>query len=74
MNLFSLIIVTYGASHTVWGSMADEESMNLALQLVQGKSSSKPGTMRMLDEPVQFTMTPTTDSATALNTRVPYQK
>ena len=48
----------FGATHTVWGSMADQESMDLALRLVKGKSSSAPGTMRILDEPVRFTMTP----------------
>ena len=47
----------FGATHTVWGSLADEESMALALKLVRGKSSSAPGTMRILDEPVRFTMT-----------------
>jgi len=46
----------FGASHTVWGSMADTASMDLALKLVQGKSSSKPGTMRMLDDPIRFTI------------------
>ena len=46
----------FGATHTVWGSMADEESMALALKLVQGKSSAPPGQMRILDAPVQFTM------------------
>jgi hypothetical protein len=49
----------FGSSHTVWGSMADQESMDLALKLVHGKSSSKPGTMRILDEPIGFTMAPT---------------
>ena len=48
----------FGATHTVWGSMADQASMDLALKLVKGKSSSAPGTMRILDEPVRFTMTP----------------
>ena len=48
----------FGATHTVWGSMADEESMNLALKLVQGESSSPRGQMRILDEPVRFTMEP----------------
>jgi hypothetical protein len=48
----------FGATHTVWGSMADQESMDLALRLVQGKSSSPPGQMRMLQEPVHFTMVP----------------
>ena len=46
----------FGATHTVWGSMADNESMELALKLVQGKSSSPRGQMRILDEPVRFTM------------------
>ena len=44
----------FGASHTVWGSMADDESMQLALKLVRGKSSAPPGQMRILDEPVRF--------------------
>ena len=48
----------FGASHTVWGSMADDESMQLALKLVQRKSSSPRGEMRILDEPVRFTMAP----------------
>ena len=30
--------------------------MDLALKLVQGKSSSPRGQMRILDEPVRFTM------------------
>ncbi|KAL1495152.1 hypothetical protein AB1Y20_017017 [Prymnesium parvum] len=47
----------FGATHTVWGSVADEESMALVLKLVKGASSSKPGTMRILDEPVRFTVT-----------------
>ena len=48
----------FGSSHTVWGSLADEESMQLALKLVQGKIAShvKPGQMRILDEPVRFTI------------------
>ena len=46
----------FGGTHTVWGSLADEESMALALKLVRGASSSKPGTMRILDEPVRFTI------------------
>ncbi len=41
-------------------SLADEESMSLALRLVRGASSSKPGTMRILDEPVRFTLTDAT--------------
>ena len=48
----------FGATHTVWGSLADDESMELALKLVRGASASKPGTMRILDEPVRFTMHP----------------
>ena len=48
----------FGATHTVWGSLADEASMELALKLVTGKSSSPRGQMRMLDEPVRFTMEP----------------
>lgn len=48
----------FGATHTVWGSMADKASMDLALKLVQGKSSAPPGQMRILDEPVRFTMEP----------------
>lgn len=50
----------FGATHTVWGSLADAESMDLALKLVQGKSSSPRGQMRILDEPVRFTMQPVT--------------
>ena len=46
----------FGASHTVWGSLADQQSMDLALRLVQGQSHSKPGTMRMLAEPIRFTL------------------
>ena len=48
----------FGATHTVWGSMADEASMELALRLVRGKSSSPAGQMRILDEPIRFTMHP----------------
>ena len=50
----------FGGSHTVWGSLADEESMALALKLVGGKISPsvKPGQMRILDEPVRFTIQP----------------
>lgn len=42
----------------VWGSLADEESLALALKLVGGKISPsvKPGQMRILDEPVRFTV------------------
>ena len=47
----------FGATHTVWGSLADQPSKDLALKLVRGSSSSKPGTMRILDEPIRFTMT-----------------
>ena len=36
--------------------MADAEGMNLALKLVQGFSSSPRGQMRILDDPVRFTM------------------
>lgn len=46
----------FGSSHTVWGSLADKASMDLALRLVRGKSSSKPGTMRILDDPIRFTV------------------
>lgn len=46
----------FGASHTVWGRLADEASMALARQMVQGASNSPRGTMRMLSEPVRFTM------------------
>ena len=35
---------------------ATQASMALALKLVRGVSSSKPGTMRILDEPVRFTI------------------
>ena len=42
----------------MWGSLADEESMTLAEKLVHGKIAShvKPGQMRILDEPVRFTI------------------
>ena len=42
----------------VWGSLADEESLALAQKLVGGKISPsvKPGQMRILDEPVRFTV------------------
>ena len=48
----------FGASHTVWGSLADDESKEVAQRLVQGKIAShvKPGQMRILDEPVRFTI------------------
>ena len=47
-----------GASkHPVFGKLLDE-SMELALKLVQGKSDSKPGTMRMLSEEISFTASP----------------
>ena len=49
----------FGGSHTVWGELADEESMQLALKLVKRKISPsvKPGEMRILDEPITFTVT-----------------
>ena len=42
----------------MWGSLADEESLALAQKLVGGKISPsvKPGQMRILDEPVRFTV------------------
>ena len=42
----------------VWGSLADEESLALAQKLVGGKISPsvKPGQMRILDEPVRYTV------------------
>ena len=42
----------------MWGSLADEESLALAQKLVGGKISPsvKPGQMRILDEPVRFTI------------------
>lgn len=48
----------FGATHTVWGSLADEASMAIAQKLVQGKIAShvKPGQMRILAKPVRFTM------------------
>ena len=46
----------FGATHTVWGSMADDESMQLALKLVRSKSSAPPGQMRIIDDPIRFTM------------------
>lgn len=48
----------FGASHTVWGTLADESSKQLVLKLVRGPSKSAPGTMRMLDDPVRFTISP----------------
>ena len=42
--------------------MADAESMDLALKLVQGKSSSPRGQMRILDAPIRFTMTALDDA------------
>ena len=52
----------FGATHTVWGTMADAESMDLALKLVQGQSSSPRGQMRILDAPIRFTMTALDDA------------
>lgn len=48
----------FGGSHTVWGRLADEESMQLALKLVQHKISPsvKPGEMRILDQPISFSV------------------
>jgi len=48
----------FGGTHTVWGSLADEESLALAQKLVGGKISPsvKPGQMRILDEPVRYTV------------------
>lgn len=51
----------FGGTHTVWGSIADEESMALVLRLVRGNSSSKPGTMRMLDKPLRFVLRDATE-------------
>ncbi len=47
----------FGGSHTVWGELADDASMELALRLVQRKISPsvRPGEMRILDEPIGFT-------------------
>ena len=51
-------VAGFGGSHTVWGELADEESMQLALKLVKRKISPsvKPGEMRILDEPITFTV------------------
>ena len=46
----------FGATHTVWGRLADAASMALARELVLGNSSSPPRQMRILDDPVGFTM------------------
>lgn len=48
----------HGFAAQVWGSLADEESLALAQKLVGGKISPsvKPGQMRILDEPVRFTV------------------
>ena len=50
----------HGFAAQVWGSLADEESLALAQKLVGGKISPsvKPGQMRILDEPVRFTIQP----------------
>ena len=48
----------FGSSHTVWGSMADDESMQLAQKLVKSKISPsvKPGEMRIIADPIGFTV------------------
>ena len=48
----------HGFAAQAWGSLADEESLALAQKLVGGKISPsvKPGQMRILDEPVRFTV------------------
>ena len=46
----------FGATHTVWGELADEAS--LALELVQApiEKGLKPGSMRMIADPISFTV------------------
>jgi cyclophilin family peptidyl-prolyl cis-trans isomerase len=55
----------FGGSHTVWGELADADSMALAERLVQRKISPtvKPGEMRILDEPITFTVADATAAA-----------
>ena len=51
----------FGGGHTVWGELADEESMRLAERLVgfEVATNLKPGQMRMLEDPIPFTVVPT---------------
>ena len=48
----------FGATHTVWGELADEASLALALELVQApiEKGLKPGSMRMIADPISFTV------------------
>mmetsp|Transcript_5322 Transcript_5322/g.16272 ORF Transcript_5322/g.16272 Transcript_5322/m.16272 type:complete len:100 (+) Transcript_5322:170-469(+) len=50
----------FGGSHTVWGQLADEESFALSEKLVQLpiEKGLKPGSMRMIADPVPFTVHP----------------
>ena len=55
----------FGGTHTVWGEVADEESMQLAERLVQRpiEAKHKAGTMRMLADPIGFTVRAETQGA-----------
>lgn len=51
----------FGAQHTVWGTLADEESLALLDDLVaRPAASERPGAMRMLIEPITFVATTAT--------------
>lgn len=45
----------FGRSHTVWGNVADEESLAVVEKIVQLKATApKPGDMHMLDQRVEI--------------------
>ena len=55
----------FGGTHTVWGEVADDASMQLAERLVQRpiEAKHKAGTMRMLADPIGFTVHAETQGA-----------
>eukprot|EP00965_Chrysotila_dentata_P237051 6201656-Pleurochrysis_carterae.AAC.1 len=50
----------FGGQHTMWGQVLDKDSMDLAEKLVFGKPEAnyKPGQMRLLEDPIPFTVVP----------------
>ena len=48
------IITCTGTSHTVWGRVADEQSMQVVENIVKLPATAPPGGMHMLDERVPY--------------------
>ena len=48
----------FGGTHTVWGDLVDDASMQLGERLVQRpvEAAHKAGTMRMLADPIGVTV------------------